>query len=134
MKARKKNAPNNRSRSVQKLFLEQLKELPKIVLKNLVSEKLEKQGFVADVNLVDALIKHILSNSQETFEWEDGNKTNSHFELTFDQTDVAKLEETLKSILLAIPKIVDVTTENAAKLGVRALKKKWPGGAKDSSF
>ena len=126
MKARKKNAPNNRSRSVQKLFLEQLKELPKIVLKNLVSEKLEKQGFVADVNLVDALIKHILSNSQETFEWEDGNKTNSHFELTFDQTDVAKLEETLKSIQLAIPKIVDVTTENAAKLGVRALKKKWP--------
>lgn len=108
--------------TIQKIFEQQFKELPKLFIKKLVEKKLRTEGINPDPVMIQQLIQHVLSSNSDSFFWEDGKAVNASITVNITESDV---EETEKKLLASLPRIIEKTTTDIAKLLLTSLKKDW---------
>jgi hypothetical protein len=102
-------------------------EVPKLViLENLISKKLKKQGLTAPRDLPKKLARHILSGSVVPFRY-NSRKHSGNIALTFDEADAEEVErafERFQNELLSktLPRIA----ERISKKTLKVLKSRWP--------
>lgn len=108
--------------TIQKIFEQQFKELPKLFIEKLVGKKLRAEGINPDPVMIQQLIQHVLSSNSDSFFWDDGKEGNASITVNITEADV---EETEKKFLASLPRIIEKTTTDIAKLLLTSLKKDW---------
>lgn len=113
--------------NLNKLVQKQIQKIPHHFLLRLVRQKLEDQGF-KDKAMLDALCKHILEKSGESFHWDDGDDgPTKNLKLDFTQQEIKDLESDVKAFLKNdLPSAIQRSVESTAKSLVKRLLKEWP--------
>lgn len=113
--------------NLNKHLIEQLKTVPNRLLRQAVVKKLEDQG-INDDAMLEALTDHILSESKETFHWDDGQPDQTkdlHIEFTDD--DTTEIENAYRTFIKdGLPQVIKNSVKDGAKTLVKALEKRWP--------
>lgn len=108
-------------------LMEQLQSVPKLLLRQAIVKKLVDQG-INDEAMQEALADHILSESKETFHWDDGQPDqikDLHIEFTDDDTRAIK--EAYNNFMKdGLPEVIQNSVKDGAKTLVKALEKRWP--------
>lgn len=103
------------------------KKIPHHFLRRLLKKKLKEKG-IDEADLLDALTNHILSKSEETLHWsdgEDGSVKNVSIELT--EQDVKQFEKDVRAFLdEQLPGVILNTVKDSAKALMKTLEKRWP--------
>lgn len=108
--------------TIQKIFEQQFKALPELFLEKLVEKKLRAEGINPAPVMVQQLIQHVLSSNSDSFCWDDGKERNISITINLTEEDV---EDAEKRFLASLPKIIEKTTTDIARLLLKSLKKDW---------
>lgn len=108
-------------------MIEQVGQVPEILLRKLISKKLEENG-ISNKGLAEAFTKHVLENGDAVFQWDDGKddaSRNVSLHISQDELDevVRSMEKFLKD---GLPELFLKTVQHGAKLLVKGLKSSWP--------
>ena len=102
-----------------------LQETPKLILGQVIEEKLHDCGIDNDEPLMTAIVEHILSGSTEKFQWND----EIYRDVTFSFTD-GDVDEVVRRVHIffdeGLPSVVQATVRESAKDTVKALTDDWP--------
>lgn len=116
--------------SLDKAFKEEVKKVPRIILTEMIQNKLDGMGLNEKSGLAEALVEHIESGSEEKFLWNDGGDSDEayqDYELVITDEDLAKFENDLSEFLKGgLKNLVEDTTDDAARDVLRSLKSQWP--------
>jgi hypothetical protein len=80
---------------LQEALNQTLKEIPRFILENLISKKLQKQQITASKDLSRKLTKHILSGTKKPFKYR-SRKLSGNIDLAFDQDDLNEINRTFE--------------------------------------
>ncbi len=107
--------------------LEQLlqKELPRNALQRLVLKKLVEAGLDSDEPLAFRIADHFISGSDQPFSWDDGSQFNRTIDFSFNEQDLAELDRNYVELTAELPRIWEETSDAAAKILLRSLKRRW---------
>lgn len=106
-------------KNYQQLLERALTDAPYWVLRPLFEAKLRAGGIEPDSVMVDRLMEHIRQSPAKAFNWNNGqlDTINSHIDLTFDEADMADVEQQFTILLEKMPDIVaNVASEIASTL------------------
>lgn len=111
--------------ALQRTLNQAVTGIPAVLLENLISKKLKKQGINAPKALCKKLAQHILSGTAEPFIY-NSRKYSRSIDLAFDAADVNEIErafERFQNELLSktFPRIA----ERISKKTLKALKSRW---------
>lgn len=107
-------------------MLNALESLPKIVLHQLIAQKLEKAGVKLPPDAVSSLVEHIRAGKKEHFIWDDGLKDEiKNINLDFTEEDSKDFEAKYHEALEAMPDAVQAAMDKASELIFKRLKKNW---------
>ncbi len=99
---------------------ESILESGKVIIKDILEDKLKEQGFETEAFPIEDLMSHLLSGNENTFSWDDGNKTNKTIQLDFTDKDVDRALSELQCLQIDYQAIV---SESMAKATVDTLRK-----------
>jgi LPS O-antigen subunit length determinant protein (WzzB/FepE family) len=108
--------------TLQKLFEQQFKVLPELFLEKLLEKKLHAEGINTDPVMIQKLIQHVLSSNSDSFSWDDGKEGNISITINLTEADV---EDAEKRFIATLPRIIEKTTTDIARLLLKSLKKNW---------
>jgi len=109
---------------LQAVLDEQLAETPRLLLRQLITEKLRDASLPITSDLVEGLTDHILAGNLDTFHWEDGEPEQRTVQLDFKDEEISNK---VNKLLENLPSIIDDLSQRAAKSAVRSLRKRWSG-------
>lgn len=112
-------------RNLQRILEEQLSEAPRLILKEVIRDKLDQAGVDPSDGLVNQLAAHVLSGNMDSFSWNDGSEDLDQVCLSFTPEDMAAIEDKCSAFLSSMPTIVDGISDDAAKSLLKTLKKNW---------
>ena len=116
--------------SLDKIFKDEVKKVPRIILMEMIRDKLDGMGLNEKIGLAEALVEHIEAGSDENFYWSDGDDSDDadqNFKLVITDEDIAKFENDVSTFLNdGIRDLVKNTTDDAARDVLRSLKSQWP--------
>lgn len=116
-------------RKIEGLIYDQLMSLPRLALKPILERKLEEQKVALPEGALEALVDHILSDSGESFVWDDGNeelpKDNHELVLSFGETDVNAIEKFIERVHEALPDVIHEAVTKSGVLLSSKLRKRW---------
>jgi hypothetical protein len=103
-----------------------LKDVPGLILQNLISKKLQKQGITESKDLPRKLAKHILSRSEKPFRYR-SRKLSGKIDLAFDQDDLNEIDRALERFQREqLPKLLPETAHRISKMMLKTLRASWP--------
>jgi Family of unknown function (DUF5677) len=107
----------------QKLLNTEIQKVPDLLLRNLVTEKLEEAGVKRSDLLVDCLVQHIKDGGDTPFEWPDTD----HDDLTisFGQADVERLEGMADGFAEDMPQMISDMSRKIAVDTLKTFRKDW---------
>src|ERR1700686_1955036 len=89
----------------------EIKETPRLLLRQLVSEKLTAASVPITNELVERLTQHILAGNPETFQWEDGSEENKSVRLDLSEKEIS---DKVINLINKLPSIIDALSQRAA--------------------
>ena len=102
-----------------------LQEIPKLILDQVIEEKLHDCGIDNDEPLMTAIVEHILSGSKEKFQWND----EKYRDVTLSFTD-GDADEVVRRVHIffneGLPSVIQATVRDSAKDTVKAITDDWP--------
>lgn len=112
---------------LKKVLEEQIQGVPKLLLRHAVKKKLKDQAIEGE-SLLEALTDHILSESKDTFHWDDGQPDQTRdLHIEFTDEDSKDIEEAYKNFMKdGLPEVIQSSVKDGAKELVKALVKRWP--------
>jgi len=103
-----------------------LKEVPTLILQNLITKKLKKQGITATKDLSGKLAKYILLRSDKPFKYK-SRKLSGKINLAFDQDDLNEIDRTFERFQKEqLPKLLPEAAHRISKIVLKDLKARWP--------
>lgn len=103
-----------------------LESLPKIVLRQLIAQKLENAGVEFPPDALNSFVEHIHAGKKEDFFWDDGLKDEiKNIKLDFTEEDSKAFEAKYYRALEAVPDAVQAAMDKASELIFKRLKKNW---------
>jgi len=111
---------------LQEALNQTLKEIPRFILENLISKKLQKQGITGSKDLSSKLAKHILSGTKKPFKYR-GRKLSGNIDLAFDQDDLNEIDRTFERFQKEqASKFIPDATRRISKIVLKELRARWP--------
>ena len=111
---------------LQEALNQTLKEIPRFILENLISKKLQKQRITASKDLSRKLAKHILSGTKKPFKYR-SRKLPGNIDLAFDQDDLNEIDRTFERFQKEkLSNMVPDAAQRISKIVLRDLKARWP--------
>ena len=102
-----------------------IKDIPKFALAQVVKDKLHDCGIDDDEQLATAIAEHLLSGSNEKFQWD--NDEYSNVTLTFTDKDFDKIERFVDSKLKeTLPSAIQEAVNKGAEILIERLTTDWP--------
>lgn len=111
--------------TLEKTIHEAIARLPKSILQKALARKLAENGVAMSTNVQAALAEHILSKSEDSFEWDDGSGADSKISLVFTAEDAKYLDDEINRVISDIPNITQSAMMAASKGLFRSLVNKW---------
>lgn len=103
-----------------------LKDVPSLILQNLISKKLRKQGITASKDLSSKLAKHILCHSPKPFKYR-SRKVSGKIDLAFDQDDLNEIDRDPERFQTEqLPKLLPEVAHRISKIVLKDMKARWP--------
>ncbi len=115
--------------TIHKAFMGEFAEVPRLLLRKLITEKLAELQLDNQPGLAEALADHCLNGAGDVFNWDDGVPSDSpprDLAISFSVKDVQKLGELADEFVNGLPKIIENTSKDAAEMLLKALKRRWP--------
>ena len=96
-------------------FNELIQQVPKLILKQIVVKKLHKCGLAQeDESFVTAITEHIISGTEEEFEWDDDKYDD--LIISFTEADADEIQKRIDRFLKeGIPAVVQTTITETTK-------------------
>ncbi len=111
---------------IKKTLLNALESLPKMVLHQLIAQKLEKAGVEMPPDALDAFVEHIHAGNEGNFVWDDGLKDEvRNIQLDFTEEDGKEFEAKYRKALEAMPDAVHAAIGKTSEQFFKRLKRKW---------
>jgi hypothetical protein len=112
--------------TLQKSLNETVKDIPAILLQNLISKKLRKLGITPSRGLAKKLAKHVLSRASKRFTY-NSRKHSGNINLAFDEADANEIARAFERFQEEqLPKILPEIAQRLSKTVLKALKSRWP--------
>jgi Family of unknown function (DUF5677) len=113
--------------SLRKHIEKNIQELPRHFLLQIVKKKLEEQEVEND-ELAEAIVDHVFSESEQPFEWDDGDDgLTKNLSINFSEQDSEDVMEEMNTFLKeGLPKVIQKTLKDGAKSLVKELETQWP--------
>lgn len=114
--------------SFDKLFQEQISDVPKLILQGFLEKKLADAGAPNPADLVEALANHLLNgdDTSDSFVWDDGKSEQQNIEIALTEEDAAALEKKIDQFLDNLPEVIDDVASASAKQILRTMQRDWP--------
>jgi hypothetical protein len=115
--------------SIHKAFSKELAKVPRLLLLELIKEKLSAEGLANHHELAEAITDHFLKCGGDKFEWDDGLPSDGsprHLAVSFSDDDAARLNQRADEFIASLPKVIENSVKGGAEVLVKALKRKWP--------
>jgi len=111
---------------LQEALNQTLKEIPRFILENVISKKLQKQRITASKDLSRKLAKHILSGTKKPFKYR-SRKLSGNIDLAFDQDDLNEIDRTFERFQKEkLSNMVPDAAQRISKIVLKDLKACWP--------
>jgi hypothetical protein len=111
--------------NMQAILEKTLKDVPRLILRDMVTKKLRGAGIDSTPNLIDRMLAHILSGNHELFRWEDGRDVDLEVILSISDTDATDAEAMIARLVASVPDIIADVSEHISKVVLKTLKKEW---------
>src|ERR1019366_3836209 len=111
--------------TIQKIFEQQFKKFPHLILQKLIEKKLRAVGIDPEPALIDRIVNHALSNNPMSLQWDDGKDVNSVVTLSISEEDISDAEGMISRLMDSIPDIIESASTDIAKSLLKSLKSKW---------
>lgn len=111
---------------IKKALLNALESLPRMILHQFITQKLDNAGVEIPSHALDALVDHIHAGTEGSFVWDDGLKDEvKNIELDFTEEDGEEFEAKYHKVLKAIPDAIDAAIGKTSEQVFNRLKRKW---------
>jgi hypothetical protein len=111
---------------LQAILDEQVRQLPRLLAKEFLADKLRGSDVVCTDDLLERLTDHCMSGSQEVFRWDDNAEDRTDVEITISDADLTGFNERVSRFLDQLPSVVQEIATKSARMLAQQLKKNWP--------
>ena len=100
--------------------------LPKMILRKLLTRKLEESKIEMPSEALDALVEHLLTGQSGNFVWNDDlDETVTNLSLEFTEDDGNEIDSAINKALEALPEAARLAVDKASELLFKSLKRRW---------
>lgn len=107
------------------LFENQIHNVPRIILEDLIEKKLSEVAAQSRLGLVSGIANHILSGSLESFKWNNGDLNDVKISPEFSNKDLADINQKVESITKLMPSIIENIASEISIDILNTLKENW---------
>jgi hypothetical protein len=114
--------------TLQKAMNRSLEELPRLLLADLLDQKLRAQGIKLSKRRRDQLAEKILKEKLDAFDFDDGRKGSAKQKITIEFTDADSkfMEKKFEKFMDGLPALIEGLTEKTSRSILITLKRRWP--------
>jgi len=114
-------------KNLNKILEEKVQDIPRLLLRRAIGNKVREQG-IDDEKLIEAIVEHVLSGSEETFHYDDGTPDEQrNIKIEFTDADTQELEAKFKEFIdNKLPEVIQGVVRDSSTSLSKALKKRWP--------
>jgi hypothetical protein len=107
---------------LQKIFDTEIKKVPHLFLRRLISQKLQEAGVIADESLVERVITQIRRGNEGAFKWEGEGPD---VLISFNDEDSEGLRDAVNKFFKNLPDLIGQVVKDASRNILRRYKKDW---------